>query len=91
MLPRFVFLAGTTIIVAVLLILTAAYVSFSIFRNEIVLRQEPKPHPAPRLSATASSIETAHANVSNLYTGSHIIIVCSELEAGQKSQTNCPD
>ncbi|HZP71638.1 MAG TPA: hypothetical protein VFB29_17015 [Pseudolabrys sp.] len=85
--PRFVLIAMATITVMALLVSTAAYVSLSIFRDDIALREKPASRSAIRSVRAESPIEP---DVSSLYRGAHVIVVCSELEATQKLQTRCP-
>lgn len=87
MLPRSALLGMTTIAAMTLLIWGAAYTSLHIFRDEVASLQEPTPRPTPiQVSATSSTA----ADVSNTYSGARIIVVCSELDKTQKSQTSCP-
>jgi len=87
MLPRFVLLGMTTIAAMTLLIWGAAYTSLHISRDEAASLQKPTPRSTPiPVSATSSTA----ADVSNIYNGARIIVVCSELDKTQKSQTSCP-
>ena len=83
----FVYFAGTTI-GAVALLIWIAYVSISTFRHDTALREKTKPQSTPRSVRTVSSIETGRVDVSDLYVGPHVIVVCSEVT--QKPQINCP-
>ena len=87
MLPRFALLGMTTIAAMTLLIWGAAYTSLYIFRNEVASPERPMPKSTPRPLRAASSTGT---EVSTIYNGARIIVVCSELEETEKSQTNCP-
>lgn len=86
-LPRFALLGMTTIAAMTLLIWGAAYTSLYIFRNEVASPERPMPKSTPRPLRAASSTGT---DVSTIYNGARIIVVCSELEETEKSQTNCP-
>jgi hypothetical protein len=83
------FFAGTAIGTVALLI-WIAYVSISTFRHDTTLREKTKPQSIPRPVRAVSSIETGRVDVSDLYIGPHVIVVCSELEVTQKPQTSCP-
>ena len=83
-------LAGSTIAMMAFVILASAYLSFSIFRDDIFLREKSKQQSMIPVTPTASSTETGPPTTSNRYVGSHIIIVCSEFEETQKPQTRCP-
>ena len=87
MLPRFALLGMTTIAAMSLIIWGAAYTSLHIFRDEVASLQKSAPRSTPLPIVATSS--TA-ADVSNIYNGARIIVVCSELNETQKSQTSCP-
>ena len=87
MLPRFALLGMTTIAAMTLLIWGAAYTSLHIFRDEVASLQKSAPRPTPHPVSATSATTT---DVSNIYNGARIIVVCSELEETQKSQTRCP-
>jgi len=87
MLPRFALLGMTTVAAITLLILGAAYTSVYIFRDEVASPERPMPRSTPRPVHAASS---TGIDVSNIYNGARIIVVCSELEETQKPQTNGP-
>jgi hypothetical protein len=86
MLPRFALLGTTTIAAMTLLIWGAAYTSLHIFRDEVASLQKSTPRSTPLpVSATSSTV----TDVSNIYNGARINVVCSELDETQKSQTTC--
>ena len=87
MLPRFALLGMTTIAAMTLLIWAAAYSLFNIFRNEVASTEKSTPKSTAPPASAASSTAT---DVSNIYNGARIIVVCSELDETQKSQTSCP-
>ena len=87
MLPRFALLGMATIAAMTLLIWGAAYTSLYIFRDEIASLQKSTPKSAPLPVSAMSSTAT---DVSNIHNGARIIVVCSELDEAQKSQTSCP-
>ena len=87
MLPRFALLGMTTIAAMTLLFWNAAYTSLHIFRDEVASLQKSTPRSTPLpVSATSSTVK----DVSNIYNGARIIVVCSELDETQKSKTSCP-
>jgi hypothetical protein len=85
--PRFALLGVTTVAAITLLILIwgAAYTSLYIFRDAPHQKSTPRSTPLP-VSATSSTA----TDVSNIYNGARIIVVCSELDETQKSRTSCP-
>ena len=87
MLPRFASLGMTIVAAMTLLILGAAYTSLYSFRTEVASPERPMPRSTPSPAHAASSTGT---DVSHIYSGAHIIVVCSELEETKKPQTNCP-
>jgi len=87
MLPRFAFLGMTTIAAMTLLIGGAAYTSLHIFRDEVASLQKSTPKSTP---LTVSATSATATDVSNIYNGARIIVVCSELDETQKSKTSCP-
>ena len=87
MLPRFALLGMITIAAMTLLIWGAAYTSLYIFRDDVVSRQKSTPRSTPLPVSATSSTAT---DVSNIYNGARIIVVCSELDETQKYQTSCP-
>ena len=87
MLPRFALLGMTTIAAMTLLVWGAAYTSLHIFRDEVASLQKSAPRSTPLPIIATSSTAT---DVSNIYNGARIIVVCSELNETQKSQTSCP-
>jgi hypothetical protein len=87
MLPRFALLGMTTIAAMTLLIWGAAYTSLYIFRDDVASRQKSTLRSTPLPVSATSSTAT---DVSNIYNGARIIVVCSELDETQKSQTSCP-
>lgn len=87
MLARFALLGMTTIAAMTLLIWGAAYTSLYIFRDDVALHQKSTPRSTPLPVSATSSTAT---DVSNIYNGARIIVVCSELDETQKSQTSCP-
>jgi hypothetical protein len=87
---RMLVLAGTTIAMMAFVMLASAYLSFSIFRDDIFLREKSKQQSMVSATRTASSTDTGRPITANRYAGSHIIIVCSEFEETQKPQTRCP-
>lgn len=87
MLPRFALLGMTIIAAMTLLIWGAAYTSLYIFRDDVASHQKSTPRSTPLPVGATSSTAT---DVSNIYNGARIIVVCSELDETQKSQTSCP-
>jgi hypothetical protein len=87
MLPRFALLGMTTIAAMTLLIWGAVYTSLHIFRDEVASPEKSAPRSTPLPVSATSSTAT---DVSNIYNGARIIVVCSELDETQKSQTSCP-
>jgi hypothetical protein len=80
---RFVFVAGMAISVMVAVVISAAYVSVFVFRHDTAAEAE-----TVALSGSPQA-KSDVKSVSDLYVGSHIIIVCSEL-AGTQQGMSCP-
>ena len=83
--PRFALLGVTTVAAITLLIWGAAYTSLYIFRDAPHQKTTPMSTTLP-VRATSSTA----TDVSNIYNGARIIVVCSELDEARKSRTSCP-